>query len=259
MLIIRCILCIAIALFSPKIWEAMKGVSEHQFSQVLISDVQPSMSVPAQDVLLQPFSYWGQGSQFFVFMSQDQRYVLKIPRASKMRESLLDRIRKRKLDKPDVLESLSIAFDSLAAQTAVLYAHYGRSDPMPTAILIDRLHRRIQVDLNTVPFALQKKKGLMSQALMQSKNVDESRRILTSFLDLIATEKAFGWMSQDCQFWLNFGYEDGIAWRIDVGSYVSLQSNFSWRKAAKPVCHWLRKNDPSLYAWFENELSTRER
>jgi len=258
MIILRCVLLILIALSTPKLWQAANQVSERQFSKVLLSQAQPSMSEPVQQILMQPFAYWGKGSQFFVFLSRDRRYVLKIPRSSKMNESLLDRITHKTSKKPDVLESLAIAMSSLVSQTAILYVHYGITDSLPCAAIADGMHRRRLVDLNRIPFALQEKKGLMSRALKESGNQDESRRILTSFLDLIASEKASGWMSQDCQFWLNFGYHDGQAWRIDVGSYVPLSPHFSWRRAAKPISRWLQKNDPQLGIWFERELLIRE-
>ena len=257
-MIVRIIICILCALCLPKIWQTAKGVGEHQLSHRLIADVQPPLSAEICRIMAQPFSYWGKGSQFYVFLSSDQHFVLKIPRASKMREGVIDQVLVRTSKKPDVLKSLLTVSKSLMSETAILYTHYGKSSTIPSVILIDRLHRSRTVNLNGIPFAIQERKELMSQALVQVKKRKESERILLAYLDLIESEKKNGLMSHDCAFLLNFGYDSGIVYRLDIGSYIPLEKGFSWRKVTKPAVHWLKNKDPSLCSWFENEIKRRQ-
>jgi hypothetical protein len=254
-----------IALAVPKTWHVIKGADQHLFSKNIAATEQQNLtargiSPDVAGILAQPFYYWGKGSQFYVYSSRDQRYVLKIPRASKMRESLIDRILHRKVKKPDLMMSMRIAYDYLTLQTGLTAVHLGRwvNVQIPPVLLYDRIHRGKTVDLNSVPFVLQKRQKLLSNALLEANDANESKRILMAYLDLILLEKKRGWVSHDCAFWLNFGFENDQALRLDVGSYVPVGGRFSWRRITKPVSRWLQKNDPSLAVWFEQELEHRE-
>jgi hypothetical protein len=252
------ILLIMTTLAFPKAWHAVKGANPRLFSKQLMAMDQPSIN--AAKILSQPFFYWGKGSQFYVYFSEDHLYVLKIPRASKMRESLIDRILRRKMKKPDLLKSLQIAKDYFSLETGLVAVHFGNAkDSLPFVLLYDRLHRGQMVDLNGVAFALQKRQTLLSSALVKAKEASESKQILMAYLDLISLEKKRGWMSHDCAFWLNFGFENGRVYRLDVGSYVPVDCLFSWRVITKPAFHWLKDNDPSLAIWFKQEIDRRER
>lgn len=253
------VLLIVISLTIPKTWNAIKGPGTQNFSKKLISNSQDPLSREGATILAQPFYYWGKGSQFYVYLSNDHRYVLKIPRASKVRESLIDRMIGRTVRKANLLTSMQIAQKHLAMQTALIVVHTEKlNDPIPSVLLYDHLHRGRRVDLNSVPFALQKYEHLLSSALTEAVDHNESKKILIAFLDLILLENKKGWMSTDSAFWLNFGYENGNALRLDVGSYVPLNYRFSWRRVTKPLFHWLRENDPSLVKWLEAEIELRE-
>ena len=125
--IARLFLLALIVLTIPKTWNAIKGADSHLFSKNLVR-TEKNKFIPKQlaGVLAQPFYYWGKGSQFYVYLSADGLYVLKFPRASKLRESLLDRILRRKIKKPDLLTSLQIAYENLALQTGLISVHFER-------------------------------------------------------------------------------------------------------------------------------------
>jgi len=244
----------------PKLWHNIKGADFHLFSKHVFEIVQGNDFPPEMACALdQPFHYWAKGSQFYVYLSDDGNYVLKIPRASKMRESLLDRFANRKIRKPDVFVSMQIARDCLMLQTALFYVHLEKTlkDFFPVK-LYDRIHRSQRVNLSSVPFVLQKRHTLMSTALLEAKEVNEAKKILLAYLDLILFEKSQGVMSHDCAFWLNFGFNDGQAFRLDVGSYVPIDRGFSLKHIAKPVIHWLKEHS-ELANWFEQEIERREK
>jgi len=257
------------ALLFPKGWNAIKGADSHLFSKNLRTENYDfnqtkrsfeRFSSEAAIILAQPFYYWGKGSQFYVYLSDDGAYVLKIPRASKQRQSLLDRLMEREVSKPDLLRSLQIAYENLALQTGLIAVHLDMRDEILIAPvkLFDRLNRSQMVDMKSFPFAVQKRQMLLSSALAEAANSEATKRILMSYLNLILLEAKKGWMSYDCAFWLNFGIENNEARRLDVGSYVALDESFSLSKAVKPVVHWLKKNDPLLVGWFEQEIEWRK-
>jgi hypothetical protein len=257
MFYVRLALFVICTLSFPRAWHAIIGVSANQFSRNLTIEREGAFEPKVLDVFSQPFDYYGKGSQFNVWISRDRRVVLKIPRSSKTGEALLDHLWNRHTKKPSVVKSLQIASDGLSKETAVIYAHYGARCSLPVVFLNDRLHRLIPIDLSSHPFVLQEKKQLFGSALASASG-NEAKRILAAYLDLISREKERGFMSKDRAFWLNFGYEEGTVWRIDVGSYVPIDGRFSFQKAAKPLSRYLRDADPSLYAWFQNELIKRE-
>lgn len=242
------------ALYVPHAWHQAKGISPKSFSLQLSPERQNPIDCTA---FSQPYSYWAKGSQFYVFLSRDGQFVLKIPRAEKMGESLLSRIFERTWRKPSVIRSLAVA-ETLASMNALIEAHYGHIDEPMVVELFDRLGRSMHIDLRHVPFALQKRQKLMSEALQEARDSLEVQNILTSYLDLIQLEVVMGTKSADSAFWLNFGYENGRASRIDVGSYIPLGDEFSWRKTTKPVCHYLKDRDMELFHWFENQITQRE-
>lgn len=255
---IRCLLIVLLliaALVIPELWNKAKGIGPQSFSYRLSRELQPPID---RTKLSQSYSYWAKGSQFYVFLSRDGQFVLKIPRAAKMGESLLARIFQRRHEKPSVLQSLAIA-QKMRSMNSVIQVHYGQTDEPMFVELFDCLGRKIFIDLRKVPFALQKRQKLMSEALEEAHDSSEIKEVLTAYLDLVQSEMAVAVRSADSAFWLNFGYENGRASRLDVGSYVPLDAEFSWRKTAKPVCHYLKGRDSDLLKWFENQLSERER
>jgi hypothetical protein len=256
MLVLRVILLIVCLFSLPKGWHTLKGPGKHLLSTLLLQETQPPIR-PA--LLAQSFSYWKKGGQFYVFLSEDQKIVLKIPRALKMGQTLLRRIRAQQ-PSGEFLTSMKAASQFLVEETALLYAHYGSiSLEIPSQfILLDCFGRSIPIDLARIPFILQTKQELLSSALEKESSSVKRKEMLLAFLDLILREQKKGWMSVDKSFRLNISYEKGRAWRIDVGSYAPLRKNFSLKEAAKPVCHWLRQQDPELLPWFEQELVQKE-
>ncbi|MBF8262348.1 MAG: hypothetical protein HW387_13 [Parachlamydiales bacterium] len=259
MLLLRLALLVMIALSGPKAWQKAQGVSPRQFSRTLSTCHQCLSDASAFEALSQPYYYRCKGSQFYVFFSADNQYVLKIPRASKMRESLTDRVMQRSMSKPDVKKSLQIA-EQLKEETALIAVHYGQMEQSiwPAALLYDHLHRSWIVDLNQLPFALQKRQQLLSASLQSAADIAKSQQLLMAYLDLIQKEASGGWMSHDRAFWLNVGIDGLHATRIDLGSYVPIDASFSWRRMVKPVSHYLRDKDPILKEWFEKQLDQRE-
>lgn len=256
---LRLILLVFIALTLPKAWQKMKGADPHLFSRKF-SSCQTRFDAGSNGAFSQPYFYGGKGTQFYVFFSEDGRLVLKIPRASKMRESLIDRVIQRPMRKPDVNRSLRIAFDYFKEETAVIAVHYGQMEHRiwPSVRIYDRLRRPWIVDLNRSPFALQKRQALLSASLRLAEDADESKRLLTAYLDLIEKETKRGWMNSDNAFWRNVGIDGPRATRIDLGSYVPIDGTFSWHKAAKPVSRYLKGHDPILKKWFDRQVDLRE-
>ena len=243
------LLILVLLLGLPKLWNEAKGVCARQLFKERLSEEQAPMGEEVQEILDQPFTYWKKGSQAYVFLSRDGQYVLKIPRLSKMGGSFF---RNRDHRKEEVLKSFQIASLALSKQTATIYAQYGQSSHQIEGQLFDRLGRQIHVPLDQVPFALQEKKTLLSQKITK----ENAKELLSAWIDLVEAEKKAGYCATDCAFLLNVSYDQGIAQRIDIGSYQPI-SKFSWHKVSKPIRRYLKEFDPSLLSWFKEEIQIR--
>jgi hypothetical protein len=237
----------------PKIWKETKGISARQCAKFLFAKEQSAPTNEAIHALAQPFTYWKKGSQSYVFLSADGRYVLKVPRSAKQGDSLLGRLLKKKDCSKATLKSFQIASSILGAETATLYAHCAPTNNLEKGDLRDLLGRSMPLDLNQLPFALQGRKELLSRCLCS----ENGKEILSAWLQLIEAEKEKGYQSTDHAFSLNFSYDGKVAQRIDIGSYQPL-SSFSWQRVARPVVCFLRNLDPALQDWFKEEIRLRD-
>lgn len=261
MLYLRLALLILFALSIPRAWNLAKGPSRPHLCTALLQQPQDPYDQKVNEDLSQSFSYWKKGSQFYAFLSADRRVVLKIPRASKIEKSLTKRVFKTSFKSlQEFLFSLKAVSHFLKEEAAILYVHYGQvhQKTPPQFLLTDRFHRPIQIDLNRTPFVLQQRKALLSEVFKKVDHPEKKKSILIAFLDLIIKERSKGWMCKDKSFLPNICYADGRAWRIDIGSYIPLKEDFSLNEATKPVRHWLKKEEPDLLNWFDEELARRE-
>ena len=161
--------------------------------------------------------------------------------------------------KKECLASYISAGCELSEETAVAHVHQGGTLAMPEHFgLYDRLGRRLQMNAARVAFALQKRKPLLAEELAKAKSEEEAKRILLSLLDLVDRERRKGWICSDYAFLLNLGYEEGRAFRIDIGSYTRVAQGFSWANIAKPVDRYLERNeDAALQDWWRGEIAKR--
>lgn len=230
----------------PLGWKKVKGPGIRQFSKNLLEEKEPLLQEDVLFALAQPYFYWNKGSQCYVFLSQDERFVLKIPRKKKEKEAV---------------KSFKIASSVLLSETALLWVHYGREHfHLPDAFaLYDQLNRQVKIDLACHPFALQHRTPLLKNALELANNQEEEKKLLCQFLHLVEIERRKGWYATDYAFSANIGLENQEAVRIDIGSYTPVDSQFSWRKVAKPVCRYLQRKDSILSLWFEERIQEYEK
>ncbi len=255
------ILALCAVVFSlPKGWKSLRGPSLRLLHRVDGGNGQAVLETKSAGALDQPFFSWGRGSQSEVFLSRDGKWVIKIPRNKKTRSYLLGRFRKESRMRQGCIESYLFAGRELAEETAVAYAHPGGALEMPKHFgLYDFLGRRLPMDPVLYPFALQERKPLLAKKLLDAPNPEEAKRLLSALLDLIEAERAKGWICSDYAFELNLGYEEGRAYRIDIGSYLPLNESYSWKAIAKPIDRFLEKGkDLELLQWWRNEVAMRQ-
>jgi len=210
------------------------------------------------------FSYLNQGAQVFAFESEDGAYVLKFFKRDhlKIPTFLSEKNKIRRKEKIRIYpESYRLAFERLSKQTGLLALHQGvSSEQYPTVEIIDKTSRRYLLDLNTVPFVLQKKgEGSLMSPLLKDKSK------LPSFFD-----QFFSFHAERIRFKIADGDRDikrNYAWIGEEFIYIDPARFFyeeklddpkriqlEWWKATYRVRRWVAKNAPEQLPLFDMKM-----
>ncbi len=216
-----------------------------------------------EKMLSQPFHYLGQGRQAFVFVSEDGKVVLKFFNAKylqmpwygslpfwKDKETL-----KRQKRREFYAESYLLAQERMKEETGILYVHLGKTDrPLTAVSLKDKASRLFQIDLNQIPFVLQKR-GEPFYPKLTKENLSET---IDSFLQLIAKRISYGIADADHDVEHNFGWLEGKLLHLDPGRFSLLERlddpkriEQEWWSATHRFRLWLQKHHPECISFFD--------
>lgn len=271
-----CFGCLIIVIsLAGKGWHwAKDGFHFNRVGAAFPSNEERISRIPCQiePLLSQPYCYLGKGRQFYVFSSQDGKYVLKLPRMNqyqvpfwirafpfleKYREEIA---RKRKARLAFFLESCRIAFEEIQDLTGVLIVHFNQTEGSYFIQISDPLGRSYSIHLDRVPFVLQERQRSMATDLERSRqkgDPQETKKILESFLNLIAIRSKKGIFNKDHRQIVNYGYDGRKGFEIDIGSFCRVSGENSdkaaFRDTIDPMIELLQKTDPELTLWFQTK------
>lgn len=251
--------------------------SEEAISGPLFSTAPSPLFAPIEEALSQPYHFLSKGRQAFVFESEDRKTVIKFfnqnyyrvpwyvvffPQRQKEKE-----IEKRKEREQFYRESYSLAAAHMKEETGLLYLHLAPSgNNLPSLSLRDRASRFWTIDLNRVPFVLQKKGEPFYPALEALYTAQGEKALLFAidqFLDLIACRIRCGIADADHDVEHNFGFCDGKPFHLDPGRWRKARelSERDWWSATHRFRDWLEGKHPELISSFDakrNALRTKE-
>jgi hypothetical protein len=243
--------------------------SPSAISGPLFGEMAPAMDPETEAALAQPYRFLGKGRQSFAFASEDGKWVIKFFNQNYFRlpfyAAWIDRERtKREKRKRFYLESYRIAASELKEETGILYLHLGPSmKPLPSLSLTDRKGKRHCVDLNELPFVLQRKAEPLYPALLGSMPVQEA---IEQFLSLVAKriEKKIGDADHDVEH--NFGIYQGRVIHLDPGRLYFEEGLLEperlvqeWWSATHRFRNWLEEERPESVTFFDHALETIQR
>jgi hypothetical protein len=255
----------AVALFLS--WIAIER-TDFSYQKILIplSYEDPELeSRDVQQVLQQPFYFLGKGRQSFVFESEDGKTVLKFFNQKYFQIPWYafafpkERIKRRQREF-FYLNSYKIAEKFLSKETAILYLHFGKTKGLPIVKVTDRASRSFDINLNAVPFVLQRKGEPLYAALKAIQRSEGNvglLPVLDAFLELIKKRIAMGIGDADQDVEHNFGFLDGKPFHIDPGrlylcdfSEKDLPTHQWWR-ATHSLRKWLQRQYPEIVPLFD--------
>lgn len=224
-------------------------------------------------LLAQPFTYLSHGNQATVFLSQDERYVLKLFRYTRSRFPFIHTMKdaiaswrgkkskdnfRTKIGK--TLQAAHIAHAEGRSFTQVAYCHLNLTEGrLPVATL--HAHRTYRLPLDRYRFVVQKKVVPFKEALLAAKKEPaEMHRLIDSFVDLILARSASGICNSDPNLGPNFGFLGTQAVEIDFGNYRKPPFDPIKRIAEMTgyftrFTHWLAKNSPEFIPYLHQKIA----
>lgn len=224
-------------------------------------------------ILSQKFTYLSRGRQSFVFVSEDDKYVLKIPRTDHINTPIIAKIFSPLLKKHKThqvkevkknLQSLDIAKSLLVKETALLSIHKGINCPKNFLVKIeDPLGVSQMINLKNMHFAIQRKLPLWADTFLNAKNnnaKDRKELLVKSAIDLFLNRSKKSVANRDKTFDQNFGFENEITYQIDIGDFCleedrkdPVNNRRRFLDSLNTLNKWLEKNDPEMIPFLEEQ------
>ena len=178
------------------------------------------------EVFSQPFHYLDRGKQSFVFVSEDQKYVLKFFDNRCLRSGSFSFL--FTIDEEHCSRKLVQLFEGYRVAKVYDESHTGllflQLVPDPSyhyhVNVIDRLGFKHEIDLSEVPFVLQEKAIPLRElitALLNKGNVAEAEHRLHQIIDMYLDGYQRGIVDLDHNFMYNTGFVGDRPLRIDLG------------------------------------------
>jgi hypothetical protein len=214
------------------------------------------------------FSYLGRGKQAFAFESTDGNYVVKFFDRHRMELpwyhifATQKWINRRKSKQKLYPESYRLAYAKMREETDLLHVHMGPSSEIfPTITIKDKASRRFQIDLNQVPFILQKKASIafLDQLSHSKHNKEELRSWLDQYISINLKRISLSIANKDKHIKDNYRCEKKRLVYIDPGRYYVEQELLNpeflkseWNKATYELRAWIAQNVPSELVYFDD-------
>lgn len=242
-----------------------EGFSPQIIKAPLIYTSNEGISLEAREILEQPFRYLSKGRQSFVFVSNDGKTVLKFFNKtyismpwyaffSQEKEKL-----KREKRRFFYENSYQIAKDTFGEE--ILYLHQAETTDLPLVKLVDRASRTFEIDLNAVPFVLQRKGTPFYEHLKDVQLVKGNEALyfeIDRFLETIASRIGKQIADADSDIEHNWGIIDGELFHLDPGRLYldpNLDVDNEYRCATRKFYKWLNRNYPEAGIYFKKQLS----
>ncbi len=232
-------------------------------SKISTTFLKEGISTVDETQLLQPYHYFAKGGQSYVFLSEDGKYVLKLPRSSRLNKYKFisrifphEKLRKRALAEEGLLkaalQSHQIAFEHLKRETGLVSIHLTTTTELKEPLkIVDKVGITHTIDPNLHPFIIQKKvTGVKEkiEQLMNEQQFNQAEDRLRDLFTLIGITKGKGIEDEDPNLVKNFGFSSDTPIQIDTGRFRFSPSQRIDRIAnsKEDLQHWINANYPTL-------------
>jgi hypothetical protein len=233
----------------------------------------PAWDTPEPDdavrkILKEKFTYFNKGAQSYVFLSADQKYVLKLFRFDACRipfgQTITRKVRKwikfpgkhftpLDIKVPKTFTSCKLSYDLAPDLTGVICVHLNPApSDLPPIRVKDRLGMTHRIDPAKYRFVLQRKADPLLPTLLHAK---DPAPLLDSYLALLSELSDRGLANLDRTMGRNFGFIEGQAVELDFGNFALDPSRARHDPAhfSNRLMKWLKKHRPDTVAHMEEK------
>lgn len=240
---------------------------------------------PEQDILLErvsseTFSFLGSGRECYAFVSEDGELVIKFFKQNHMKPPsilihlplprdvkllCLEKLNRRTFYRHRLFSSYQLAYNYLRKETGLLFLHLNKSRQLKRKLHLKDLSGEIQIlDMDETEFIIQKRAFSIFeylQDLMKQNDIEASKAVITSILDLIEARGQLGIEDDDTNCERNLGLIEGQAIQIDLGNFHLALPYKPSRQIFEAATHDLQcvldPPFPSLSLFLQNEIDRR--
>jgi hypothetical protein len=192
-------------------------------------DILPLSSIERQklvNVLSQPFHYLADGSQSFVFASEDGKYVIKFFRIKRLVPKLIHSFRPKKIANRQrnlhlLFNAYKLAYERFRQEAGLLFIHLNPSNHLKITLHVqDRKKKEHAINLDEVQFVVQEKAEILHHRLGRlkaEKKFEELQKATSAFLSLVKYRIDAGITDLDKTITINYGFVGDRPVQIDVG------------------------------------------
>ena len=221
----------------------------------------PSSSITS--LLDQSYTYLGQGSQCYVFESEEKEHVLKFFKHKRFRlhpalawfSPYKEALKKKKWE--DLKASCLLAYEKLPQESGLLHLHFAGTSHFKKKISIsDKLKRTYEIDLDSHDWILQKKGKLLYPTLtsyMEKGESENAKLAIKNLITLLSYRMEQGIDDKDAALCKNVAFEGPTPLFIDIGSFSHLttqksqeEQTLELKKILSPLKNWLAAHYPDL-------------
>jgi hypothetical protein len=243
------------------------------------SPLNPQEQQEIDQILNQKFTYLNKGSQAYVFLSEDKKYVLKfIKQHSLQANSWLCYLpfsfnpyyrnyiyRQKKLH--DTYHACKMAFTDFKNETGLIYLHLNPTRHLNRKLtLFDKKGEILEIDSDRSCFLIQKKANLIYSRIaevMANQDIERAKKIISSVFSLMDFLGSRGVIDNDPILRKNFGLIDDKAVQIDIGKMgidpSRIHSSVHKQEIKGITAHfriWIEQNYPELVSHFDESLES---
>ncbi|MBM3208198.1 MAG: hypothetical protein FJZ57_06305 [Chlamydiae bacterium] len=235
--------------------------------------------VELNSILDQNYYYLGKGGCCYCFCSADDKYVIKFFKqhhltqthflASLPLPNFLEQWRKDFISKKEkqlkhkrkdyLFTSIKIAQDLMSKETGIVHAQLNPSEAFARKLIFfDKIGVKHSIDLSNTEFVIQKKVTLIYSYLndlIKNNEIDQAKRALDSLISHIQNRCKKGIHDRDPHPTINFGYLNGEAIELDLGSFSMDKSLSQEEKVKSEVLKILLSVHKKLIRFKWNELA----
>ncbi|NGX47202.1 MAG: hypothetical protein K1000chlam3_00574 [Chlamydiae bacterium] len=227
--------------------------------------------------LQQSFYFLGSGVQFYAFLGEDRKTILKLFKhhhmglSTDLAKKLLPKaiatplICAREKRMSHLFESAKIAIEKLPDQTGVYFLHIDKTSTcLGKTHIYDKLGIAHEIDLDQTDFVLQKKAEPTSEhldRLFQGGQIKEAILSMKKLLALIEDRSRLGIKNKDGNVLENCGFLGECPVELDIGSFIYRVQSTNPDPHAKAALRatlqllgWVKKNYPENLQLCREEL-----